>query len=64
MGCLKRALFILGLLILILVVTVGSWFYWMTRHPWPQIDGTLQVTGLRQFDPANTSPPAEELLYG
>jgi penicillin amidase len=47
MGCLKRALFILGLLILILVVAVGSWFYWMTRQPWPQIDGTLQVAGLR-----------------
>jgi penicillin amidase len=43
----KRALIILGLLLLVLVVAVGGWFYWMTRHPWPQIDGTLQVSGLQ-----------------
>ncbi len=44
---LKRVLIILGLLLLILVVAAGGWFYWMTRHPWPQIDGTLQVSGLQ-----------------
>ncbi len=46
MGCLKRALLILGLLVLILVVAIGGWLYWMTRHAWPQTDGTLQVAGL------------------
>jgi penicillin amidase len=44
---LKRVLIILGLLLLILVVAVGGWFYWMTRHPWPKIDGALQVSGLQ-----------------
>ena len=42
-----RALAVLGLLVPILVIALGSWFYWMTRRPWPEIDGTLQVTGLQ-----------------
>jgi penicillin amidase len=47
MGCLKRALVLLGLLILVLAVAIAGWFYWMTRHAWPQIDGTAQIAGLQ-----------------
>jgi penicillin amidase len=43
----KRVLIVLGSLLLILVIAVGGWFYWMTRHAWPQTDGTLQVSGLQ-----------------
>jgi penicillin amidase len=47
MGWLKRVLVILGVAVLVLVVAIGGWLYWMTRHPWPQIDGTVRVTGLQ-----------------
>lgn len=47
MRALKRVLVILGVSILVLVIAIGGWFYWMTRRPWPKIDGTLQVAGLQ-----------------
>ena len=47
MGCLKRVLIIAGVAVLVLVIAIGGWLYWMTRHPWPQIDGTAQVAGLQ-----------------
>jgi penicillin amidase len=47
MGCLKRALVVLGLAIAVVVIATGAWTYWMTRRPWPQVDGTVQVDGLR-----------------
>jgi penicillin amidase len=46
MGWLKRVLVVLGSLIVVLFVAVGGWFYWMSRRPWPQIDGTVQLGGL------------------
>jgi penicillin amidase len=47
MGALKRVLVILAVSILVLVIAIGGWFYWMTRRPWPKIDGTFQVAGLQ-----------------
>ena len=47
MGCLKRVLVVAGVAVLVLAIAIGGWLYWMTRHPWPQIDGTVQVTGLQ-----------------
>jgi penicillin amidase len=46
MGCLKRALAVIGLVIIIAVVAIGGWFYWMTRNPWPQTEGLAKVSGL------------------
>ena len=42
----KRILIALVALLLLLVIVVGVWFFWMTRHPWPKVDGTLQAEGL------------------
>ena len=47
MGCLKRVLIVVAVGMLVLTVAIGGWLYWVTRHPWPGIDGTVDVTGLQ-----------------
>ncbi len=47
MKTLKRVLIALGIILVVLAVAIGGWFYWMTRHPWPKIDGAIHVAGLQ-----------------
>jgi penicillin amidase len=47
MKTLKRVLIALGIILVVLAVAIGGWFYWMTRHPWPKIDGVIHVAGLQ-----------------
>jgi penicillin amidase len=42
----KKALAILGLVLLILVVALAAAGTWFVRRPWPQVDGALTLPGL------------------
>jgi penicillin amidase len=46
MRCIGRGLVIVGILLVVLAIVLAGTGIWFVRRPWPQVRGTVQVSGL------------------